>query len=231
MGRYLGRESTYGVFEKQNIVADGISTEFVLDHQVGSATSILVINTVNGITKILEANYDYSITEGGKKIVFTSAPVADDGSGLAERLFIIYLGKQLLVSALDGQITPDKLNLSYNKTYVPTVEVFSPMSLSSAAVVEEAAYQELGSIVRVRLKLTVTLDAAGDNKVRISLPINGNGSTNISGTVVISSVNSLESGIVRWGADNAIDVYRQSGVNYIAPNAYTIEATVEYQKN
>lgn len=223
MGRYLGRESTYGVFEKQNIVADGITTTFVLDHQVGSSTSVLVIHTVNGITKILEAGHDYDIVDGGQKIVFASAPIADDNSGLAERLFILYLGKQLIV-------TSQKLNLSYNNSYSPTVSVFSPMTLTNNPSVSESVYQDLGSIIKLRLKLVVQLGGSGDNKIRVTLPVNNNGSTNISSTVVISSSDSLENGIIRWGSNNAIDIYRQSGINYITPKTYTIEATVEYQK-
>ena len=229
MGRYLGRESTYGVFEKQNIVPDGITKEFNLDHQIGSATSILVINTVNGVTKILEAGLDYNIVNGGQKIVFADAPTADDRADPAERLFILYLGKQLLVPIGDGQITANKLNLSYNELYAPNISTFSPMTID-ATTISEASYQVLGKIVRLRLKIVIELNGASDNKIRVSLPVNNDGNTNISSTVVISSSDSLENGIVRWGAINAIDIYRQSGINYVAPKTYTIEATIEYNK-
>ena len=316
MGRYLGRESTYGVFEKQKLSPDSTLKEFTLDHQVGSSTSILVINNVNGVTKILEPGVDYSITHNGEKIAFTSAPAGDDGVGISESLYIIYLGKQLLVPAVagrspllvqasgngtqttfqvtnevvltehglivfkngvqqshgntrdftiddnqvvfssapengtkldfyvfggverltlnvadvaDGEITPDKLNLYYGASYAPSVTTFSPMA--SSASVQEAKYLDLGKIIKLRLKILVTLTGSGDNKIRVSLPKNNDGDTNISSTVVISSNDSLENGIVRWGASNAIDIYRQAGINYLTGGkVYTIEATIEYNK-
>ena len=39
---YLGREPTYGSFEKQSLTADSSTTTFTLNFTVGSSSSILV---------------------------------------------------------------------------------------------------------------------------------------------------------------------------------------------
>ena len=40
---YLGREPTYGAFERQSLTADGSTVTFTLDYTVASTSSILVL--------------------------------------------------------------------------------------------------------------------------------------------------------------------------------------------
>ena len=82
---YIGRDPLYGVFEKQVLAPNGVLTSFTLDYLVGSATSLLVLDD----GAIVEPGVGYTITNGGRTIQFTSAP--------AGNVYLIYLGKQLLV--------------------------------------------------------------------------------------------------------------------------------------
>ena len=79
---YLGREPTYGAFERQSLTADGSTTTFTLDYTVASTSSILV--SVAGVLQ--EPNSAYTLGSGGTQIVFTEAP------GASENVFLIYLG-------------------------------------------------------------------------------------------------------------------------------------------
>ena len=79
---YIGREPTYGAFEKQALTADSSTTTFNLDYTVGSSSSLLV--SVAGVHQ--EPEVAYNLAAGGTQIVFTAAPTTGD------TVFIIYLG-------------------------------------------------------------------------------------------------------------------------------------------
>jgi len=79
---YLGREPTYGAFERQSLTADGSTVTFTLDYTVASTSSILV--SVAGV--IQEPNSAYTLASGGTQITFTEAPES------GETVFLIYLG-------------------------------------------------------------------------------------------------------------------------------------------
>lgn len=328
MGKYIGRNNSYGMFECQDLTAEanGSKTEFTLLYNVGSASSILV-SQAGTILRPIGANPDYSIANGGTKIIFDQAPLA----GL--NLYVLYLGKELAVPSVagnsmqlkqfegdgttntydvsdagiiinknsilvfkngtqmrfhetdlsnnvihagdfyinssnniqfltapafgakldfyilgierydlvtvdansittskieDGAVTPEKINL-YFKTYSPTLTTFASMTQTSSALIDEASYQEYENVIRLRGKFRVFLGGTPDNKIRFTLPVNNNGSTLLSYSCTLSTTTNVESGIVRWGANNAFDVYRASGVNYTIEQ-YTIELVVEYRK-
>lgn len=108
---YLGREPIYGIFEIQTPAADGSSTIFNLDFTVSNASSILVVR--NGLVQKPER--DFNITAGGSQIVFTTPPV------LGANLFLLFLGKQFLVSTVaDNSISRDKLSQSMTRSFVST---------------------------------------------------------------------------------------------------------------
>lgn len=92
MSKYLGAGANYGIFEKQLLTTDGFTTQFSLIYQVGHPSSILVVS--DGVLQ--EPNVSYSISEGGKKIVFSYPPLA------LERIYIVYLGRELSVPAVAG---------------------------------------------------------------------------------------------------------------------------------
>ena len=79
---YIGREPSYGAFEKQSITADSSTTTFSLDYTVGSSSSIMV--SVAGV--IQEPETGYSLSGGGTSIVFSAAPTT------GETVFVVFLG-------------------------------------------------------------------------------------------------------------------------------------------
>jgi len=79
---YIGREPSYGAFEKQSLSADSSTTTFSLNYTVGSENSLLV--SVAGV--IQEPGSGYSVAGGGTSIVFSAAPTAGDN------VFVVFLG-------------------------------------------------------------------------------------------------------------------------------------------
>ena len=79
---YIGRQPSYGAFEKQDITPDGSTTTFSLTYTVGSSSSILV--SVAGVVQ--EPEVGYTISGGGANIVFTEAPTTGD------TVYVQYLG-------------------------------------------------------------------------------------------------------------------------------------------
>ena len=88
---YIGKEPSYGVFEKQILTGDGSTLQFTLDHPVAGAGSILV--SLGGVIQEPQSAYDINYISGSPKISFASAPAA------STRIFIIYLARQQIVSA------------------------------------------------------------------------------------------------------------------------------------
>lgn len=114
---YIGREPTYGVFEKQVLTPDSSTTTFVLTYAVGSANSLLVV--YSGVVQ--EPQVAYSISGGGANITFSEAPAT------GATLYIIYLGKQVSVPRTAGQetttqsFTGDGTTTSFTLTDPPVV--------------------------------------------------------------------------------------------------------------
>ena len=79
---YIGRQPSYGAFEKQSLTADGSTTTFTLNYTIGSSSSILV--SVAGVVQ--EPETGYNLASGGTTIVFSAAPTSGD------TVFIIFLG-------------------------------------------------------------------------------------------------------------------------------------------
>ena len=79
---YIGRQPSYGAFEKQSLTADSSTTSFALDYVVGSSSSILV--SVAGVVQ--EPETGYTLSGGGVNIVFTAAPTSGD------TVFVVFLG-------------------------------------------------------------------------------------------------------------------------------------------
>jgi len=79
---YIGREPSYGSFEKQSLTADSSTTTFTLNYTVGSSSSILV--SVAGV--IQEPETGYNLSGGGTSLVFSAAPTS------GETVFVVFLG-------------------------------------------------------------------------------------------------------------------------------------------
>lgn len=94
MGRYIGRDNPYGIFEKQVLhITDMTQYEYALTYPVADAASILVVSN-HAVLEPNSSNVDgYSVVNNGGTIKFVVAPDTDD------RIYIIYMGRQLLVPA------------------------------------------------------------------------------------------------------------------------------------
>ena len=92
---YIGTQPSYGAFEKQFYTGNGTNTVYNLDHVVNTASSLLV--SVNGVILEPDVSYTVNAVGGSSNITFTTAP------GNGHRIFIVYMGKQLLSAP---EITP-----------------------------------------------------------------------------------------------------------------------------
>jgi hypothetical protein len=138
---YLGREPTYGAFERQSLTADGSTVTYTLDYTVASTSSILV--SVAGV--IQEPNSAYNLASGGTQITFTEAPASSD------TVFLIYLG-----IAYDGAVVGQASFTSFTElaARAATDDRFLVYDLSA----QEVKYIQTSNIV----KSTVQRDYTGD---------------------------------------------------------------------
>jgi hypothetical protein len=230
---YLGREllvpSTIGNSPLLvQIEADGIESEYEITTTLTLTHHGLIIFK-NGIQQ--RHLDDFTITSTNTVLLSTTPSNGDKLDFYivgAERSDLVTVGEGTITTSKldDGAVTPDKMNLSFS-TYSPTVTTFE--SMVSSTIVEEADYQEFNTHVKARIKIRTTLSGTEDNKIRVTLPINNDGSAFISSSATIVSDESIESGIVRWGSNNSVDIFRQFGVNYTL-DTHTIEISVEYKK-
>lgn len=313
MGKYIGRDNPYGLFEKQVLPADGTLYMFNLTYKAGTPSSLLVVS--NGA--VLQPDSDYTLDLGGTAIRFGEPPVGS--------LYVLYLGRELSVPVAqnstnfsllqqglgdgtttqfimavspltptgilvlkngqiqryknddlstrgdftvagnivafevapevgdeldfyifgtranlalpdpgtitkielaNGSVTPEKMNLFYIP-YIATISTFGGMVASNTQVFE-AEYQDLGKLIKIRLHFSITLSGTPDNKIRFSIPEPNSGGTNVSGSVTLTSETSIETGIVKWGSESGLDIYRQFGVNYEL-GEWTVEVNLEYK--
>jgi hypothetical protein len=151
---YIGRDPLYGVFEKQVLAPNGVLTSFNLDYLVGSASSLLVIDD----GAILEPGVAFTITNGGRSIQFASAP--------AGNVYLIYLGKQLLVPKYGRSFIVRDLtdNLTIDASDLPDILSVNPITTNRTVfiptAVEMAGYQV---IVRNRSSTVSVIINAGAN--------------------------------------------------------------------
>jgi hypothetical protein len=99
---YIGRQPSYGAFEKQVLTADSSTTTFSLNYTVGSTSSILV--SVAGVVQ--EPEVAYNLTSGGTSIVFSGAPTSGD------TVFVIYLGIATDVGTISSGVITSQTELS-----------------------------------------------------------------------------------------------------------------------
>lgn len=156
---YIGRDPLYGVFEKQVLAPNGVITSFNLDYLVGSASSLLVVDD----GAILEPGVGYTITNGGRSIQFAAAP--------AGNVYLIYLGKQLLVPKYGRSFVVRDLsdNLTILAQDLPDILSVNPLTTTRTVFIptasEVAGYQ---LIVRNRSSTVSVTINAGANIATIS---------------------------------------------------------------
>ena len=113
---YIGNEPSYGVFDRQVLTGDGSTTQFSLDFLVAQPTSLLV--SMDGVIQEPEHSYTIGQSGGVGHINFSEAP--DN----AARLFLIYMGRQLLTAQASTAVTQTRLD-EFNGTGSQTAFVLS----------------------------------------------------------------------------------------------------------
>ena len=175
---YIGRDITYGLFETQTLTPDSSTTTFTLNFAVGSSGSILVV--YGGV--IQQPNIAYSISGGGASITFSEAPVT------GTTLYIVYMGKQLVVPRTAGQetsiqsFTGDGSTTSFTLTDPPVVstglivfvdgiqqKLTSNYTVSGTNVVFTAAPDSGAEIdVYTLVKEKVSIDTVSDGSITLA---------------------------------------------------------------
>jgi hypothetical protein len=130
----------------------------------------------------------------------------------------------------DESITPNKLNLTYGNYSLLFSDIITQDEMTNSASILKSQKQLLGKTVKIKLKFSINLGGVADNKIRVKLPVPNNGDNMILSSTTISTNTSFESGIVRWGGKDYVDIYRQFGVNYLLNETYIIETVIEYEK-
>lgn len=183
---------------------------------------------------------DYEITSNGSTVELSTPAVATDVfdlhvfSGIQRSSLVPIENNSITTEQLKQHIiSSDKLDLRY-VSYSTTVSALGTLNATLPAVLE-ASYMLQGNPVNIngapvklRVKFTTTLAGTRDTCVRFTLPsLLPNASTVIGGNVTITNSTSIESGILTWGATNAIDIRRQFGVTYDL-GLHTFEVALEY---
>lgn len=183
---YIGSQPSYGAFEKQFFTGDGTNSIYNLDHVVNSAASLLV--SVNGV--ILEPDVGYTVgsASGVSSISFTSAP------GNSHRIFIVYMGKQLLTQR---EITPHIDEFNGDGTTTAFTLTKTPIGAPSASrfiVFVDNVYQRYGASYAYSVSgSTITFTGApptGTNNIQVlQLDV---AMTNVINTVADGSITSVK---------------------------------------
>jgi hypothetical protein len=241
---YLGRQLSVPVpLEKKPLLVQvtGTTDSTLFITSDVHLTEHGVIVSKNGTQ--LRHGTDFTISTDGTSVLLASAPVVEDAFDVhvfagIQRLTLNLIDDDTITTEKlkEKSVTTSKLDLSFTSFNDGNVAVTGGggMSALSTNVVEAVHMVQgnpdstPGTLVKVRIKFITTLAGTSDNKIRFTLPANlPTESTVIGGSVVIKTDDSIESGILSWGANNAVDVYRQFGVNY-ALGVHTIEASFEY---
>ena len=162
---YIGKEPSFGAFEKDIFTGDGSTTQFTLTHNVASATSIIV--SLGGVIQEPGSAYDIGMVSGSQKITFASAPAN------SVRCFVVYLGRQQLVSARAvTDTTPTVVPQNPSSTVIAFVNgVFQKyttnFAISGSTITFTSAPGTAAVIVVVHLSTTneINIGSVSDNAI------------------------------------------------------------------
>lgn len=219
---YLGRElsipavaGNYPVHE--TAIGDNINASFTLS--VTPVEPALMVY-VNGTLK----HHSTDWTLNANQVVFSVPPAV----GAKIDFYIHGVERTDLITVDDASVTASKLNLSY-VPYIPSIITFNGMNRTDPQF-SVAKYMPLGNFVRLRILFTTTFGDTPDNTVRFTLPVGyeNDGSGLVAGTVTISTANALETGVLRWGGLNSIDIKRANGVDFTVGEEWTFEIVMDY---
>lgn len=219
---YLGRElsvpsvsGNYPVHE--TAVGNGLNTTFTMPvTPVEAALMVYVNGTLKGFST------DWTLV--GNQVVFLSPPPIG-----AKIDFYIHGVERLDLSTVpDASITASKLNLYYIP-WTPSILTFNGMNRTSPNF-QVSQFLPLGNFAKIRLMFSTTLTDVARNTVRFTLPdgYENDGSGLVAGNVTLSTSSVLETGILRWGGLNAIDIKRPNNIDFTIGQEWTFEIVMEY---
>ena len=100
---YLGREISFGSFEKQTFATNGADTAFTLNFISPREEALLVVK--DGV--VLKPGTGYTLSNGGLTINIAGGALANSVD-----LYCVYLGKELTIQNVgDNSVTHNKLSL------------------------------------------------------------------------------------------------------------------------
>ena len=181
MTSYIGVGPTFGTFDKQLITGDGSTATFTLDFPVAQAGQLLV--SLDGIVQEPNFAFNISMSSGDPKITFAAAPA--NGA----RIFIVYLGRQLLV-ATTANSSPVFDQFSGNGS-TPTFALSETPVTNTAEnfiVFVDNVYQRLGS----GLAYTIS----GSNIVFSSAPPSGTNNIQVTQLARANTLNTVADGSI-----------------------------------
>ena len=181
MTSYIGVEPTAGSFDKQLITGDGSNATFNLDFPVAQAGQLLV--SLDGIIQEPNFAFNISMSSGDPKITFAAAP--SNGA----RIFIVYLGRQLLV-ATTANSSPvfDQFSGNGSTTTFALSETPVTNTAENFIVFVDNVYQRLGS----GLAYTIS----GSNIVFSSAPPSGTNNIQVTQLARANTLNTVADGSV-----------------------------------
>jgi hypothetical protein len=179
MGKYIGTTSPYGIYEKQTFDITSSQTKFTLSYRVGYSTSVLVIWDFEGASKVLIAEEDYSLVDGGTAIQLSFDPFVSNS--YTERLYIIYLGREVAVPATRSPLLIQK-----------TGETSNTILVTNDVILDASGLLVLKNGTQLRYGTDFTLDASAHSVV---LTANANASDTFD-FYVLSGINLQSTDIV-----------------------------------
>ena len=178
---YIGSDPSYGAFEKQLLTGDGTNSTFTLDYPVGQAGQLLV--SLDGIVQEPEYEFTISLSSVSPKINFADVP--SNGA----RIFIVYLGRQLLV-ATTANSSPvfDQFSGNGSTTTFALSETPVTNTAENFLVFVDNVYQRLGS----GLAYTIS----GSNIVFSSAPPSGTNNIQVTQLARANTLNTVADGSI-----------------------------------
>ena len=161
---YIGLDPSYGTFEKQILTGDGSTSTFTLDYPIGQAGQLMV--SLDGIVQEPEYAFNIQLSSGTPKINFADAPANN------ARIFIVYLGRQLLV-ATQALASPyiDEFNGDGSTTAFTLTQTPAANSAENFMVFVGNVYQRYGSSYAYTTSgVTLTFTSAppsGTNNIQV----------------------------------------------------------------
>ena len=210
---YIGNSPAYGLFEKQVLTTDGVQDSFPLLFKVGNSTSILVIK--DGAVLQSGVGNDYTVTAGGTVISFDTAPLG------SEEVFLIYLGRELLVPRAEG--------IWDSGSWVPTITGDGGMDITDLTI-HEAKFMEIGDTVKYKLDITLTPDAPLTDTIIFTLPVEQGLSENVVAPVKIDVAGDLEHGHLSRRSSTEMEIHREEKVDY-TNEVHRIQISGEFDKS